>query len=263
MIFIIFLVLELVTGNDDEPVNDAESDDIDNSEYTNSDPLSDSDLYEVDYLDEDELTEVTESPPTYSDYDYSSDDDDYIETEDYDYDSSPDDNAIEVPIDLPLEEDAIKVEEEEEDVDINIDEGFLTDDNDDTVELPDLNVRSNVVEGRRNPPLILFFLLVGGLDSNGSINMIDLFNTSLGNSALALSIAPLPLAVTQGGECSAAYTDRSITSCGRGLRSLSPYGYQYKPGSCYSYDLQSQRWEARGGKMTSFRKGASVTKLGR
>merc|ERR1712215_581215 len=100
-------------------------------------------------------------------------------------------------------------------------------------------------------------------DSNGSISIIDLLNTGLGNSAQSLPIAPLPVAVLPCGECFSSYTDRSLTTCGRGQRSLTPYGYQYKPGSCYSHDFQSQRWEARGGKMTSFRKGASVTKLGR
>ena len=237
-----------------------------NNDYTNNNPLSDSELYEVDYVDEDNLDEESDSSTKTADddYDYSSYDND-IDTEDYDYDYSYDDDyEAEVPTDLPLEEDAIEEEEDEEEVEINIDEGFLNDASNEPVELPDLNKRSNVVEPSSNGSSVFFFVLIGGLDASGTtINLIDLLNTGLGNSALGLSVAPLPLAVTQGGECSAAYTERSITSCGRGVRSLSPYGYQHRPGSCYGYDLQSQRWEARGGKMTSFRKGASVTKLGR
>ena len=257
-----------MTDISEEPTSDILSDANTNNDYTNINPLSDSELYEVDYVDEDKLDEVTDSSATAADdddYDFSSYDND-IDTDDYDYDYSYDDDyEAELPeVDLPLENDAIEEEEEEEEAEINIDEGFLNDANNEPVELPDLNKRSNVVKPSRNGSSVFFFVLIGGLDAAGTtINLIDLLNTGLGNSALGLSLAPLPLAVTQGGECSAAYTERSITSCGRGVRSLSPYGYQHRPGSCYGYDLQSQRWEARGGKMTSFRKGASVTKLGR
>jgi len=218
----------------------------------------DEDLYEVDYVDEGEISEITESTPSYTDYDYG------LEEYDYDYDYSINDNPAEDALDLPLEEDAINVEEEEEDININIDEGFITDSNENTIDiLPNLNLRDNITTITKTPPVIMFFVILGGLGTNGSIPFIDILNTGLGNSAQALSIAPLPAPVLQGGECSSAYTDRSITSCGRGYKSLSPYGYQYNPGSCYNYGLQSQRWQKRGGKMRSFRKGASVTKLGR
>ena len=242
------------------------ADENSNDDYTNNDPLSDSDLYEVDYVDEDKLDEVTESPQIVDadEYDYSSYDNE-IDTEDSnDYDYSYDDyDEAEIPVDLPLEEDAVNVEEEEEEVEINIDEGFLNDENNEPVELY-VNTKSNVVEPRRNDPPIFFFFLIGGFNADGSsTNFVDLLNTGLGNSAFSLSVAPLPLAVTEGGESSAAYTGRSITSCGRGVQTLSPYGYLYSPGSCYGYGFTSQRWEARGGKMRSFRKGASVTKLGR
>ena len=184
-----------------------------------------------------------------------------MDTEDYEYDYY-DYEEQEVDLESTLEEDAIQVEEEEEDVDLNIDDGFLNDENDEPVELPSLTTRTALNTSYDAP--LFFFVIVGGIDANGStISLIDLLNTGLGNSAQGLSIAPLPSVVTQGGSCSSAYTKGSITSCGRGVRSLSPYGFQYNPGSCYSYGLETQRWEARGGKMRSFRKGASVTKLGR
>jgi len=231
------------------------------SDYTNSDPLSDTDLYEVDYVDQEGINQARESSPSYSDYD-SEVEENNIEDYDYDY-PTYDDSKTDAPDESIFEADAIQEEEEEEDVDINIDEGFLTDNNDNAVELPDLTIRNDLNEGNRAPLLLMFFVVLGGIDSNGSISIIDLLNTGLGNSAQSLPIAPLPVAVLPCGECFSSYTDRSITTCGRGQRSLTPYGYQYSPGSCYSHDLQSQRWEARGGKMTSFRKGASVTKLGR
>jgi len=237
----------------DEPTTDTSLVDYNEKDYSSNDGLSNKDLYEVDYVDEDGIYQITESKPSYTDYDY--------ELEDYDYDyDNPQDDAFNVRLD----EDALKENEEEEDDDIQIEEGFLTDNNDNTVEiLPSLNLENIPTEVNKSPPLIIFFILLGGFDSNGSISRIDLLNTGLGNSAQSLSIAPLPVALLQGGPLSSAFTDRSITSCGRGWRSLSPYGYQYNPGSCYSYGLRSQRWEARGGKMRSFRKGASVTKLGR
>jgi len=240
---------------DDEAPNSLDnSDEATTEEYTNYDE----ELYEVDYVDDDEISQITESSPSYTDYDYG------LEEYDYDYDYSINDNPTDEALGLPLDEDAINVEEEEEDTDINIEEGFIADNNANTVDiLPRLNLRNNLNTTTKTPPIIMFFVLLGGFGTNGSISLIDLLNTGLGNSAQALSIAPLPASVLQGGECSSAYTDRSITSCGRGYRSLSPYGYQYNPGSCYSYGLQSQRWEARGGKMRSFRKGAAVTKLGR
>jgi hypothetical protein len=200
-------------------------------------------LYEVDnYVDKDK--------PAYEDYDY-----------DYSYDNS---GKAEVPVDLPLEEDAIEVEEEEEEVEMNIDEGFLNEFSNEPVELPELNTRCIVVEPIINGSSKFIFILIGGLDADGSaIKLIEILNTGLDNSSLTLTMYPLPLALTQGGECYSAFTERSITSCGGGVVSLSPYGYQYRPGSCYAYNLQAQRWEARGGRMTSFRKGASVTRLSR
>ena len=218
-------------------------------------------LYEVDYVDEEKLSDVTESSTISVDEDY-----DYLpfdnEIEDSDYDYSYDDYDYDTS--LPVEEEAVDIEEEEEDVDINIDEGFLNDENNEPVELPVVPRKSNVVAPSSNGSVVLAFLLIGGLNPDGStINIIDLLNPGLGNSVVTLFIPPLPTVVTAGGETSAAYTARSITTCSRGARSLSPYGYTFTAGSCYAYDFQGQKWGKRGGKMMSYRKGASVTKLGR
>ena len=90
-----------------------------------------------------------------------------------------------------------------------------------------------------------------------------MINTGLGNAAQALSIAPVPSAVMRGGEVSSAYTGSSITTCGNGFTILSPYGYIYKPGVCYDYNLYNNGWEPTGAALTSFRRGATITKLGR
>ena len=145
-----------------------------------------------------------------------------------------------------------------------VNDGFLNDENNDPVELPVMPRKSNVEAPSSNTSLVLAFLLIGGLNSDGStINIIDLLNPGLGNSVFSLWVPPLPSVLTEGGETSAAYTARSITTCNRGARSLSPYGYTFTAGSCYAYDFQDQKWGKRGGKMMSYRKGASVTKLGR
>jgi len=232
-------------------------------DYTNSNPLSDSELYEVDYVDEDKLADVTDSSTNIID-----EENDYYsngnEVEESEYDYSYDDYDDYDENDIPVEQEAVEIEEEEEDVDINIDDGFLNDENNEPVELPIVARKSNVETPNRNSSVLLVFLLIGGLNPDGSvINIIDLLNTGLGNSVFSLSIPPLPSAVTEGGETSAAYTDKSITTCGRGVRSLTPYGFTFTPGSCYAYDIQQQKWGKRGGKMNSYRKGASVTKLGR
>ena len=108
-----------------------------------------------------------------------------------------------------------------------------------------------------------------------------MLQTGLGNAAQSLSIAPVPAAVMRGGEVSSAYTDGRITTCGNGWTILSPYGYIYKPGVCYDYNIQNSGWETTGAELTSFRftifgffmtdvdeiiqnrKGATITKLGR
>ena len=62
---------------------------------------------------------------------------------------------------------------------------------------------------------------------------------------------------------SSAYTEGSITTCGQGWTILSPYGYIYKPGVCYDYNINTRGWQTTGAKLTSFRQGATITKLGR
>ena len=145
---------------------------------------------------------------------------------------------------------------EEEVTEIDIEDGCLSGDNNESVDLTDLT--PHMVEEKKNISTVYIFVLIGGLDVAGlSLNIIDI----LGNSAL--SVPPLPSALTQNSLCTSAYTDRSITACSRGVRSLTPYGYYYAPGSCYAYDFQDHKWGARGGRMMRYRRGASVTKLGR
>ena len=139
-------------------------------------------LYEVDYVDEEKLSDVTESSTISVDEDY-----DYLpfdnEIEDSDYDYSYDDYDYDTS--LPVEEEAVDIEEEEEDVDINIDEGFLNDENNEPVELPVVPRKSNVVAPSSNGSVVLAFLLIGGLNPDGStINIIDLLNPGLGNSVV-------------------------------------------------------------------------------
>ena len=67
----------------------------------------------------------------------------------------------------------------------------------------------------------------------------------------------------RGGSTSSAYTNGAITTCSQGFTILSPYGFIYKPGSCYDYSLTANSWEDTGARLTSFRRGATITKLGR
>ena len=168
----------------------------------------------------------------------------------------PDEAAIDEP------------EEEQEEVDINIDEGFLSDSSGNTVDIPvAAETRSNVASlpstNTGGNTFIFLFCALGGHNTNGAINIVDMINTGLGNAAQALTIAPVPSAVMRGGEVSSAYTGNSITTCGNGFTILSPYGYIYKPGVCYDYNLLNNGWQATGAALTSFRKGSTITKLGR
>ena len=91
-----------------------------------------------------------------------------------------------------------------------------------------------------------------------------MINTGLGNAAQSLTIAPLPSAVMRGGEVSSRYSSGgTITTCGNGWTILSPYGYIYKPGECFDLNIRSNNWQETGAALTSFRRGATITKLGR
>ena len=160
-----------------------------------------------------------------------------------------------------LDEDALdEPEEEQEEVDVNIDEGFLSDSSGNMVDIPAVEPRGNVASlpsvNTGGNTFIFFFCALGGHNTNGAINIVDMINTGLGNAAQALTIAPVPSAVMRGGEVSSAYTGSSITTCGNGFTILSPYGYIYKPGVCYDYNLHNNGWEATGAALTSFRRGA-------
>jgi len=190
--------------------------------------------------------------------------------DDYDFDYAVEDNIeVDVPLDLPLDEAALdEPEEEQEEVDINIDEGFLSDSSGNTVDIPQaIEPRSNVASlpstNAGGNTFIFFFCALGGHNTNGAVNIVDMINTGLGNAAQALTIAPVPAAVMRGGEVSSAYTGNSITTCGNGFTILSPYGYIYKPGVCYDYNLLNNGWQSTGAALTSFRRGATITKLGR
>ena len=100
---------------------------------------------------------------------------------------------------------------------------------------------------------IFFFCALGGHNAGGPVSLVDMLQTGLGNAAQSLSIAPVPAAVMRGGEVSSAYTDGRITTCGNGWTILSPYGYIYKPGVCYDYNIQNSGWQTTGAKLTSFR----------
>ena len=134
-------------------------------------------------------------------------------------------------------------EEEDEEVDINIDEGFLTDGDGATVEVTPIETRagtptrapiSSAVGGNT---FIFFFCALGGHNSNGPIDIVDMIQTGLGNAAQSLTIAPAPASVIKGGEASSAYTNGKITTCGNGWTILSPYGYIYNPGECFDFNI--------------------------
>jgi len=187
---------------------------------------------------------------------------------DYDFEYTEEENIqVDDPFDLPLDEEAVnEEEEEEEEVDINIDEGFLEDNAGNAVDLPVVETRGNVQNapaGHGGNTFIFFFCALGGTNDQGAVNVVDLLNTGLGNAAQSLTIAPLPAQALRGGSTSSAYTNGAITTCSQGFTVLSPYGFIYKPGSCYDYSLTANSWEDTGARLTSFRRGATITKLGR
>ena len=152
-----------------------------------------------------------------------------------------------------------------EEVDVNIDEGFLEDSSGNPVNIPSVDTEVDVEPrlGSSSTPsvnpatggntFIFFFCALGGHNSNGPINLVDMIQTGLGNAAQSLTIAPVPASVMRGGEVSSAYTDGRITTCGNGWTILSPYGYIYKPGVCYDYNIQNSGWQTTGAELTSFR----------
>ena len=147
---------------------------------------------------------------------------------------------------------------------MNIDEGFLEDSSGNPVSIPSVDTEDveprlgssstpSVNTNTGGNTFIFFFCALGGHNSNGPINLVDMIQTGLGNAAQSLTVAPVPASVMRGGEVSSAYTDGRITTCGNGWTILSPYGYIYKPGVCYDYNIQNSGWQTTGAKLTSFR----------
>jgi hypothetical protein len=95
---------------------------------------------------------------------------------------------------------------------------------------------------------------------------VDVLNMGLGKLPPTAVIAALPSALTSregAGESSAAYTGLGLTACGTGYTLLTPYGYSYLPGTCYDYSFLTARWNDTGSQLASYRKGASISRVGR
>ena len=214
--------------------------------------------YSNDYDNDYEYNDYDDSPG--NDYDSSYNEED---TSVYFNEEVEEEEDTEMIDDGPLEEEAVTEDEEEiPDEDINIDAGFLNDNKGNTVELPKVSPRASTATSA-GPTFIFYFCAMGGNNQNGALSAVDVLGNGITNALQALSIAPMPSTVTKGEGCSAAYTGEAITSCSNGYSVLSPYGYLYKPGSCYDYNLYNNDWKQTGAKLTTFRMGGTMTKLGR
>ncbi len=168
----------------------------------------------------------------------------------------------------------------DDDDDINIDPGFLKDAAGKEVKMPNTatTTTSTVAQpppkatskgntttngGGGGPTIVFYFCLMGGTNAEGPVGLIDMLHIGVGQQQqMPMSaIAALPSALT--GESSAAYTDAGITACGTGITLLTPYGYSYLPGSCYGYNFAQARWNDTGSRLASYRKGASITRVGK
>ena len=58
-------------------------------------------------------------------------------------------------------------------------------------------------------------------------------------------------------------TGRSLITCTSGSALLTPYGWLYRPGSCYNLNLASSLWQPAGGSLASYRKHSTINKVGR
>jgi len=162
-----------------------------------------------------------------------------------------------------LEEDGLKEEkevEEIEEVDVNIDEGLLIDNKGNTVDLP-TKVNTPTVR----VPLLFGFLIIGGTDPTGDpVSFIQALSDSLRNLSRPLSVPSLPSSL--GDDTTTSYscsTSCSLISCGTGITTLSPYGYLFSVGSCMSHSLGSKSWGGPNAELNSYRKGASIARVGR
>ncbi len=169
-------------------------------------------------------------------------------------------------------------EDDDDDDGINIDPGFLKDAAGKEVKIPNTattttstvappspraTTKGNATNGGGGPTIVFYFCLMGGTNAEGPVGLIDMLHIGLGQQQQMpmAAIAALPSALT--GESSAAYTDAGITACGTGITLLTPYGYSYLPGSCYGYSFAQARWNDTGSRLASYRKGASITRVGK
>jgi len=246
-----------------------------------------------------EATETTytkaeeQTDPAYTDYDnqvtidedifddtFAYDDDENIDSYDEDYEYANYDDQVDytqIKEDAPedveenddmIDDKAMEEEDEEElDVAVNIDPGFLNKGISNSSSLaPDtefVEPRSTNSASGNQPTFFFFFCALGGENSEGAVSAVDIIRESLNYVASAFKIASMPSQVTRGEGASAAYTGESITSCSKGYSTLSPYGFVYNSGSCYDYNLNSAGWKQTGAKLTTYRKGGTMTKLGR
>jgi hypothetical protein len=181
-----------------------------------------------------------------------------------------------------VEDDDTDGDDEDDDDDddgINIDPGFLKDAAGKEVNMPNTatTTTSTVAPpsspkatskgnatNNGGPTIVFYFCLMGGTNAEGPVGLIDMLHIGLGQQQQQMpmaAIAALPSALT--GESSAAYTDAGITACGTGITLLTPYGYSYLPGSCYGYSFAQARWNDTGSRLASYRKGASITRVGK
>ena len=189
----------------------------------------------------------------YAEY-YDGEDYDIEYKEYYDYDYNGQTNAEETYLD---ENDLAESEMEESDV-VDINDNILTDTKGETVDIPKENFNNWENE---EPTIVFFFCALGGTNQDGFISSIDVLST--GQEQSAFSLPSFPSSFSQGGEVSAAYTDGAITACTTGTRLLSSYGFVFSPGYCLRHHLLSAGWKQRGGKIAEYRRGSSLSRMGR
>ena len=180
-------------------------------------------------------------------------------------------SGVNKDMDFAIDEDNDDDDEEDNDG-INIDSGFLKDSAGKEVKLPDTISaatpaavpRTAAANASSAPTIVFYFCLLGGVNADGPVNLVDILNTGLSQltTPAATVISALPAALTAG-ETSAAYTSSGLTACGTGYTLLTPYGHSYLPGSCYDYSFTTSRWNDTGARLASYRKGASLSRVGK
>jgi hypothetical protein len=245
---------------------------------------SEDDDFKTDYADDED------SPSQNAINDDKKDDDAMLnKTDDDDNAATPDTRSAatigedqDASFDIVEDDDTDDDDEDDDDDDdgINIDPGFLKDAAGKEVKMPNTATtttstvappspkamyKGNATNngGGGGPTIVFYFCVMGGTNAEGPVGLIDMLHIGLGQQQQMpmAAIAALPSALT--GESSAAYTDAGITACGTGITLLTPYGYSYLPGSCYGYSFAQARWNDTGSRLASYRKGASITRVGK